>query len=38
VIERAVVSHLRYSVGRLPQIANTNDYYRALALAVRDRL
>ena len=25
-IARAVVSHLQYSVGRLPQVANLNDY------------
>jgi starch phosphorylase len=37
-IARGVADHLRYSVGRLPEVASTHDYYRALALAVRDRL
>jgi starch phosphorylase len=37
-LARAVASHLRYSCGRLPQAASPHDYYRALALAVRDRL
>jgi len=37
-IARAVASHLRYSLGRLPRAATPHDYYRALALAVRDRL
>jgi starch phosphorylase len=37
-ITRAVSSHLGYSLGRLPAAASPHDYYRALALAVRDRL
>jgi starch phosphorylase len=37
-IARAVSNHLRYSLGRLPEAAGPHDYYRALALAVRDRL
>jgi starch phosphorylase len=37
-LKQAVHDHLRYSVARLPSIATTRDYYRALALAVRDRL
>jgi len=37
-LAKAVASHLRYSVGRLPAVATPNDYYRALALTVRDRL
>jgi starch phosphorylase len=37
-LKQAVHDHLRYSVARLPRIATTRDYYRALALAVRDRL
>jgi starch phosphorylase len=37
-LARAVAGHLRYSLGRLPQAATPHDYYRALALAVRDRL
>ena len=35
---RAVADHLRYSLGRLPAVANARDYYCALALAVRDRM
>jgi glycogen phosphorylase len=35
---QAVADHLRYTVGRLPPVASPHDYYRALALAVRDRM
>ncbi len=37
-IKRAVLDHLMYSIGRLPAISTKHDYYKALALAVRDRL
>ena len=37
-LARAVSNHLRYSIGRLPAAASAHDHYRALALAVRDRL
>ena len=37
-LKQAIVDHLHYSVGRLPSTAQPHDYYRALALAVRDRL
>jgi starch phosphorylase len=37
-LQQAVAEHLRYSVGRLPAVASDHDYYRALALAVRDRM
>jgi starch phosphorylase len=37
-VRQAVADHLRYSVGRLPAVASRRDYYRALALAVRDRM
>lgn len=37
-LKQAVTDHLHYSVGRLPAFATTHDYYRALALAVRDRM
>jgi starch phosphorylase len=37
-LRQAVADHLRYSVGRLPAVASRDDYYRALALAVRDRM
>lgn len=37
-LRQAVVDHLRYSVGRLTAVASPHDYYRALALAVRDRM
>jgi starch phosphorylase len=33
-----VSEHLRYSVGYPPAVADAHDYYRALALAVRDRM
>ena len=37
-LKQAVSDHLHYSLGRLPAIAGPSDYYRALALAVRDRM
>jgi starch phosphorylase len=37
-LKQAVADHLRYSVGRLPITATPHHYYRALALAVRDRM
>ena len=37
-LTQAVADHLRYSIGRLPPVASPHDYYRALALAVRDRM
>jgi starch phosphorylase len=37
-LRRAVADHLRYTIGRLPAVATHSDYYRALALAVRDRM
>ena len=37
-LKQAVADHLRYSVGRLPAVAGPQNYYRALALAVRDRM
>jgi starch phosphorylase len=37
-LARAISNHLRYSLGRLPESASAHDWYRALALAVRDRL
>jgi starch phosphorylase len=37
-LRQAVADHLRYSVGRLPAVASRRDYFRALALAVRDRM
>ena len=37
-LRQAVADHLRYSIGRLPSVASRHDYYRALALAVRDRM
>ena len=36
-LRQGVVDHLRYSVG-LPVTSSRRDYYRALALAVRDRM
>ena len=37
-LELAIADHLVYSLGRIAPIANSYDHYRALALAVRDRL
>src|SRR5215475_8179611 len=37
-LRQAILDHLRYSVGRLHAVADRRDYYRALALAVRDRM
>ncbi len=37
-IARGVADHLLYSLGRLPERASKNDWYLALAAAVRDRL
>ena len=37
-LKQAVTDHLRYSLGRLPAVAGPDHYYRALALAVRDRM
>ena len=37
-LAQAVADHLRYTIGRLPAAATPQDYYRALALAVRDRM
>ena len=37
-LRQAVLDHLYYSLGRLPIVARPHDYYRALALAIRDRM
>jgi starch phosphorylase len=37
-IARGVYGHLLYSLGRLPEVATEHDWYRALAMAVRDRM
>jgi starch phosphorylase len=37
-LKQAVTDHLSYSLGCLPAVANAHNYYRALALAVRDRM
>jgi starch phosphorylase len=37
-LKQAVLDHLHFSVGCLPAVAQPHDYYRALALAVRDRM
>jgi len=37
-LKQAVIDHLCFSIGRLEAIAKPHDYYRALALAVRDRM
>ncbi len=37
-LRQAVTDHLRYSVGCPAAVARPHDYYKALALAVRDRM
>jgi hypothetical protein len=37
-LRRGVVDHLRYSIGRPVAALKAEHYYRALALAVRDRM
>jgi len=37
-LKKAILNHLFYAQGKYPEIATRNDYYTALALAVRDRL
>src|SRR5215475_15783523 len=37
-LRRGVVDHLRYSIGRPAAALKPEHYYRALALAVRDRM
>ena len=37
-LQQAITDHLRFSVGRLASVATPEHYYRALALAVRDRM
>ena len=37
-LRRAVADHLLYSVGTPPSVADSHEYNRALALAVRDRM
>jgi glycogen phosphorylase len=37
-LRQAVIDHLGYSLGRLASVASPHDYYRALSLAVRDRM
>ena len=37
-LKQAVIDHLQYSVGGVAAVWSPHDYYRALALAVRDRM
>ncbi|WP_201094573.1 glycogen/starch/alpha-glucan phosphorylase [Thiocystis minor] len=37
-LKQAMLDHLHYSLGRLPAVATPANDYRALALAIRDRL
>jgi glycogen phosphorylase len=37
-LRQAILDHLRYSVGRPASVLTPAHYYRALALAVRDRV
>src|SRR6202046_3980165 len=37
-LQRAIIDHIRYSIGRPAAARRPEHYYRALALAVRDRM
>ena len=37
-LRQAILDHLHYLLGRVPETSSRNDWYRALALAVRDRV
>ena len=37
-LRQAILDHLRYSIGRPAAVWTPEHYYRALALAVRDRM
>ena len=37
-LQRAITDHIRYSIGRPAAALRPEHYYRALALAVRDRM
>ncbi len=37
-LKQSILEHLVYSLGQLPEVADKRCYYKALALAVRDRL
>lgn len=37
-IKKSIQDHLTYSIGKPPSLASKQDYYKALALTVRDRL
>ena len=37
-LRRAIADHLVYSIARPPSVLTSEHYYRALALAVRDRM
>ena len=37
-LKQAVLDHLLYSIGRVPAVAPDQAYYKALSMAVRDRL
>jgi starch phosphorylase len=37
-IKKSIYDHVVHSIGKLPSLATKHDYYRALSLAVRDRL
>ena len=37
-LKRAILDNLNYIVARVPQRANTHDYFTAVAYTVRDRI
>ncbi|HEY4932440.1 MAG TPA: glycogen/starch/alpha-glucan phosphorylase [Terriglobales bacterium] len=37
-LKQAILDNLYYAQGRIPQLATTNDWYMALAFAIRDRM
>ena len=37
-LKQAILDNLYYALGRIPEVATTNDWYMALAFTVRDRM
>jgi len=37
-LKQAVLDHVSFTLGRMPELATPHDYYQALSLAVRDRM
>jgi glycogen phosphorylase len=37
-LKQAILDNLYYALGRIPEVATTNDWYMALAFTIRDRM